>query len=175
MTPSHVKTSLCTLCTLTFLLKLARAQHTLNSDKIAETVFKSLKVFCWYWWTIVDCCTRCVDSWPPSVLIFTLLRLSLLDWSVIRMYDWINSIGAASQKPWISLNMHKSRTSCFTNLKSTGMNNFEYLQITPSCATCAPITEYLPIFDVDSTRLADGGSECFVIFRRWKYHRSDTI
>lgn len=41
MTPSHVKTNLCTFCNRTFLLKLAKDQQTLNNDKEAATVFIS--------------------------------------------------------------------------------------------------------------------------------------
>lgn len=41
MTPSQVSTRRCTFCSRTFLLKLARAQHTENSDRDADITFSS--------------------------------------------------------------------------------------------------------------------------------------
>lgn len=127
MTPNHVSTNLWIFLLLTFLLKDARAQHTLKSERKVDTTFKSV--------------TSAADGL-----------------SQIR-YSCMSNIGAASQKAWTSLNMHKSLTSFFTTPRSTGKNSLKYLHRTPNCTRWTQAT-------IDTLK----SRPLFL----WKYHLRDS-
>lgn len=204
ITPNHVNTKRWTFWMRTFLLKLASAQHTLNSDNAHETMFKSLKVRNWCCCANVGCCTMTGVTWPPPNDcngISGLKSVVSSCWIVTKMYNWSNNIGAASQNACTSRSIHKSRTSCFTWRKSTGTNNLAYRHSTPNWLQWSAMTQYwlifnlalalsLALFDTSTVLLVplmgfflsmlsvsefDNRYALFCIRILCKYHRNETI